>query len=128
MHFCMDRKRRVALFSPSKLPDKRTTIKLPLSITIKFPTEEIDQILDTLPKLLSLLKSKNGYRNLYINDYFLEDLTNTKKSYQIIIKGEERDLLEECSYISGLNNSQISELCYQINKMIEKEIVNLLNQ
>lgn len=125
IHSCMDRKRRVALFLPSALPDKRTTIKLPLSITLKFPTEEIDQILDTLPKLLSLLKSKNGYRNLYINDYFLEYLTNTKKSYQIIIKGKKRDLLEECSYISGLNNSQISELCYRINKMSEKEISNL---
>lgn len=128
IHFCMDRKRRAALFLPSKLPDKRTTIKLPLSITIKFPTEEIYQILDTLPKLLSLLKSKNGYRNLYINDYFLEDFTNTKKSYQIIIRGKQRDLLEECIYISGLNNSQISELCYRINKMSEKEISNLLNQ
>ncbi|MBQ6448687.1 MAG: hypothetical protein IJJ10_14670 [Bacillus sp. (in: Bacteria)] len=128
MHSCMDRKRRVALFLPSKLLDKRTTIKLPLSITIKCPTEEIYQILNTLPNLLSLIKSKNGYRNLFINDYFLENFTNTKKSYQIIIKGEHRDLLEECNYISGLNNSQITELCYRINKMSEKEISNLLNQ
>ncbi|MDU1844850.1 MAG: endonuclease [Niallia nealsonii] len=122
LHSCMNRKRRLALFLPSKLPDKRTTIKLPLSITIKFPTEEIYQILDTLPKLLSVLKSKNGLRNLFINDYFLEDFTNTKKSYQIIIKGKQRDLLEECNFISGLNNSQITELCYRINKMNKKEI------
>jgi len=110
----MDKKRRAALFLPSKLPDIRTTIKLPLSITLKFPTEEIYQILNILPKLLSLLKSKNGYRNLFINNYFLEEFSNTKKGYQII-KGMQRDLSEECNYISGLNNSQITELCYRIN-------------
>lgn len=124
MHASMKRK----YYLLSELPEieilkKRTTISLPNSIILSSPTKDIHKFLENLPTLLNILKNNNGYETFFINDFFLEETSNSenKKSYQIILLKKHLQQLKECQNICGLTNNQLVELCRVIS--INKNLI-----
>jgi len=115
VHPCMSRKLIAQNLNKTVIKDKkRTTITLPDYIKVNAPTKEIHQILNYLPRLIKILKSKHQYEYLFKNNFYL-DKAISRKSYQLTLYKEQLIYLEKCKNLCGLNVNQLTELCYVLS-------------
>src|SRR5699024_11603363 len=89
---------------------KRTTIYLPATIPIKYPTTEIN---DALKKLDYLI---NSYKNNVFYDQYLplnDNGTNEEiKGYQIILTADNISKLQFLRKVIGLSISELATICF----------------
>lgn len=91
---------------------KRTSIYLPINISLTKPTFEINHKLDILPTLLQIAKNHEQYIDLYKNHFLHFKNQEHIKPYQIIIEEKHWLYINDIRVLTGLNNSQIVILCF----------------
>lgn len=115
---CMNRKSISVEQSPQPTGSKRTTIYVPKQL--QHPTMEINEQLVHAQKIFHQLEDRETFLSFYrsFNSLFFDK--QNLKSYQIILNGETRTILQKIKKLSGWNQSQIAQLCFN------KELTNLI--
>lgn len=116
MHQSMYRK--MIAFSTNtnhEIKSKRTTIYLPEHIKLLKPTNEINSNLDQLSNIQKSVNSRESYLYFYKNviSPILQSNSETK-SYQIIVDKKHWKTINEIRSITGLNNSNIIQICFLV--------------
>lgn len=115
LHHSMSRKMLLSETKTKVNLSKRTTLYLPEDISILKPTRDINNMLNCLPKLYEIVINRTDYLQYYINSiYPISKIKNTK-SYQIIIDESHWMLLYKIKNLTGLNNSQITAVCFSLS-------------
>lgn len=110
LHASMYRKFLHSYSLINDFPAKRTTIHLPSSIKIQYPTKQINKTLKQLDKLILDYKNDNFFGNYLIgSDYNVET-----KPYQIIIEKENFSKLQFLFKLTGLNYSKLVNICFEL--------------
>ncbi|RKQ34247.1 endonuclease [Oceanobacillus halophilus] len=93
------------------IPNKRTTIYLPTSIALKYPTKEINGALYELDKLINIYKRGKFYkRNFFL---FNENNEMPTKGYQIILESDNLSRLCFMKGVTGLTFSKLAEISFK---------------
>ncbi|MBB6453621.1 hypothetical protein HNQ94_002070 [Salirhabdus euzebyi] len=116
IHHSMYRKTIPLLPLHDKVPikAKRTTIYLPEEIKITKPTQELNQHLVLLSKVLRTYKKGDFYNYLY--PLYIKELKNINRtnSYQILIQPRNLLLLNQLKSYTGFTYSELATLCFLI--------------
>ncbi len=112
---CMERKHISYSESLPGLPDKRTTISLPINITLNKPTQEIN---DSLVNLSSVIKDVRNHM-FYQLHYF--SLLNTNKrgsynKYQVVVRNENLEKLYWLKRRTGFSYNSLVQYCFILQK------------
>lgn len=110
LHESMHRKIIKSIQYKFNVQPKRTTIYLPASLSIKYPTREINDALKNLDYLINCYK--NG---VFYEDYFLlnhNGNSSERKSYQIVLTAENLSKLEFLKQVTGLSFSELASLSF----------------
>ena len=115
LHSSMSRKMIQSESGVNKKLPNRTSIYLPTEITLKKPTNEINEHLSSLSQLYLQLNNQEDYLNYYKNYFLRIAAIKSTKSYQISIEPRYRYELQKIHQLTGLNNSQIVTLCFMLS-------------
>lgn len=110
MHKSMHRKLLSSRPIHFNIPARRTTIYLSDSIIVTSPTKEINSRLEYLTNIIDSYKDNSFYKK-YKQKLFAVP-KKQKRSYQIIISTENLSNLKLLKRLTGLNFSQLTELCF----------------
>ncbi|WP_164668007.1 endonuclease [Virgibacillus doumboii] len=115
MHWSMHRKTINNITYKSKSQIKRTTIYLPTALKIKYPTFEINTVLNILSDIITSYKNGTFYRD------YLFTITNkqylTTKGYQIVLTESNLSNLYFLYNLTGISFSRLATLSFKINTM-----------
>lgn len=106
----MHRKFKISFHYNHNLQPRRTTIHLPNSIDIKFPTKEINERLLRLDNLIKSYKNSIFYEK-HLSSVLEKDGTKTN-SYQIILEANNISKLSFLKEVTGLNFSRLAGICF----------------
>ncbi|MUK89033.1 endonuclease [Ornithinibacillus sp. L9] len=110
LHESMNRKFISSYNIQFNSPSRRTTIYLPSFYDLKYPTKEINNVLNKLNNIIGLYKN-----DLFYDTYFTVPFDQKEtKGYQIVIYKENINNLEFMHRVTGLNYSKLTELCFSL--------------
>lgn len=111
MHKSMQRKLIRKYTYIFELPPKRTTIYLPASIELNYPTREINAALNKLDKLIYNYKRGMFYENYLATILRKSDMQT--KGYQIILDKGNLSKLHFLNEVTGLTFSRLAEISFK---------------
>ncbi|MGI2328502.1 hypothetical protein [Planococcus sp. YIM B11945] len=95
---------------PKKIAS-RSTIYLPIDFILTKPTTEINEQYKKLPLLAALTEDPAKFFKSYVS---MRNHLIATKPYQIKINDDPRKILSRLKQKTGLNVSQLTELCFQL--------------
>ncbi len=114
IHPSMDRKMIQYKDTVDTSSSRNTTLHLPQAYDIVSPTKEINSKLHNLPQLYKNAINRETYLNSYEKHILSLKNIATTKPYGIIIKQKYWEYIRDINAVTGLNNSQIVTLCFNI--------------